>query len=114
MTDRELLEAAARAAGLVVESIEENGTAWVFEDGAERDADGEPPIWAWRPLADDGDVARLEAARSINVAWGPSHVAASGIARGIVELYSDHGGDRNKARRYASTRAAAAMAERGE
>ncbi len=119
MSERQLLEAAARAAG-IADAEWKDLDGWGEVRYGYSQAMWAQSIWEqtgsgyWNPLDDDGDVARLEAACSINVAWGPSHVAASGIARGIVELYSDHGGDRNKARRYASVRAAAAMAERGE
>jgi hypothetical protein len=45
MTDRELLEAAAKAAGIEVHTIE--------------DADGVVHWDGWNPLADDGDALRL-------------------------------------------------------
>lgn len=47
MTDREMLELAAKAGGLDV-WIDENGTPWI---------DGDKKIW--NPLADDGDALRL-------------------------------------------------------
>jgi hypothetical protein len=58
MTDRELLEAAARAAGIDLQ------TKTIFGRGAEPGfyliADGAAPIWFWwNPLTDDGDALRL-------------------------------------------------------
>ena len=49
MTDKELLELAAKAAGI---EIEENGLHWNFtQDPAE--------LREWNPLTDDGDALRL-------------------------------------------------------
>ena len=50
MTDRELLEAAARAAGLHTRS--DRTSVWIVED------DGSP-VHRWNPLTDDGDALRL-------------------------------------------------------
>ena len=65
----------------------------------------------WNPLTDDGDVARLEAVCEIDVLWCIDYVSSipqdsRGRSR---ESFADHGGDKQKARRYASTRAAAAI-----
>jgi hypothetical protein len=58
MTDRELLEPAAKAAGYVIESFTEDGV-WVYEAGSSKNVDGEYPIFLWRPRHDDGDALRL-------------------------------------------------------
>ncbi len=50
MTDRELLEAAAKAAGLRVRS--DSRSTWIVED------DGSPER-RWNPLTDDGAALRL-------------------------------------------------------
>jgi hypothetical protein len=47
MNDRELLEAAAKAAGIVWDH-EECGTLWLLN-----------PLRPWNPLTDDGDALRL-------------------------------------------------------
>jgi len=60
--ERELLERAARAAGLPVEFDREGGIGW-FACG--RDEDGDVATW-WNPLKDDGDALRL--ARGLNMA----------------------------------------------
>ncbi len=58
MTDRELLELAAKAAGYIVQEHVANG-AWVYEAGSAVDKDGEPKLFLWRPQDDDGDALRL-------------------------------------------------------
>jgi hypothetical protein len=62
-----LLERAAAAAGLVVESWITWGGAWAYPVGAAMNADGEPPIQKWNPLDDDGDAFRLALALQISV-----------------------------------------------
>ena len=104
-TDRELLGLAAKAAGLRLE--------W----------DGPPDQWrpmhyegktycAWNPLADDGDCARLEVACELQVDIGDIGVVSERLdGEACVEKYADHSGDKNKTRRIASVRAAAAIGE---
>ena len=98
MTDRELLEAAAKAAGIG------------FND--KRSSTGSialhcPMQGWWNPLTDDGDEARLEANLGLNVLWGSRAVT---VGRGqigpIVERYQDHNKDKQAARRRAGVRAA--------
>jgi len=95
-TDRELLERAAKAAGY---SIRFTSDGTCFRDG---------PDWMgqWSPLTDDGDEARLEAALMLDCRWWPDDVTVGTHS----EMYADHGFDKQKARRYAGVRAAAAMA----
>lgn len=56
MTDRELLELAAKAAGITLEWLEEY--CYIPDDDPEID-----PLWrlinGWNPLEDDGDALRL-------------------------------------------------------
>jgi hypothetical protein len=59
MTDRELLEAAARAAGL---KLYEHRGAFFLHYVDERDSCG-----SWNPLTDDGDALRLACKLHINV-----------------------------------------------
>lgn len=60
MTDRELLERAAKAAGYVVESKRSNGGAWCYPIDEQPDEDGDHPgLFSWNPLTDDGDALRL-------------------------------------------------------
>ena len=51
MTDREMLELAARAAGYVVESHHVSGGAWVYPVDEVPNADGDyPGLFLWNPL----------------------------------------------------------------
>ena len=93
-TDRELLERAAKAAGI---------EAWRLDAHSQHASH-------WDALTDDGDEARLEGALLMNVSWGMAYVTVDSC----TERFSDHGGDKQKARRYAGVRAAAAMAGEGE
>lgn len=60
MSDRELLELAAKAAGYEMAHTGENEKVlWLIKPGSTPDPDGERPIFAWNPLTDDGDALRL-------------------------------------------------------
>ena len=60
MTDRELLEAAARAAGIVGEWEEHpNDTGGIYVEGR---------AFLWNPLTDDGDAFRLAVALRMDIA----------------------------------------------
>jgi hypothetical protein len=107
MTDKELLELAAKAAG-ITEPWSTNTLA-AFQYDAKH----------WNPLTDDGDCARLEAKLKINVLWDVYGESGSQSrdavnAGGVVEPYYKHDGDKDKARRYASTRAAAEIGKQKE
>ena len=104
MTDRQMIEDAALAAGMVIEWKEghcKGGPyAGAFVNGV-----------AWRPREDDGDSARLRRAVRIVVQWFPKDVAAmhwsdDGRGRSWVEFYGD---DPAAAERLAVVRAAAAI-----
>lgn len=108
MKERELLERAAKAAGVVLIDRAMGTKGYIIDGGK-----------YWSPLADDGDIARLEAACEIDVSWRADHVHAcaitkDGAAIDAHEYFERHGGDKHKARRYASTRAAASLAPTGE
>lgn len=53
MTDKELMELAAKAAGLHI-ALDENGTATEFFCEAPKSS-----AFSWNPLTDDGDALRL-------------------------------------------------------
>jgi hypothetical protein len=64
MTDRELLEAAAKAAGIEVEfSVFSDGSFICFHEGCGCFHD------EWNPLTDDGDALRLAVRLRMNVDW---------------------------------------------
>lgn len=110
MTDRELLEAAARAAGLFDDGyrpVLRAGEGWVCIRPA---TDKFPFQSVWAPLTDDGDEARLEAAIGIDVTWLLDQVCV----HDSWERFADHGGDKQAARRRAGVRAAASLGERGK
>ena len=111
MTDkrkREMLEAAALAAGL-------NHLIWTPGSSplVPLEHRAVPDRCCWNPLADDGDCARLEAALGIDVEWWKVGVISRKL-RGLPHsdivvrmLFDDRGGDRNAARRAASVAVAA-------
>lgn len=93
MTDRELLEAAAKAAGVAWNSSHAlDDSLWV-------------PAFDryWDPLTDDGDAMRLAVALCINIELSPSGVFAGGTFSEAAD------GDLGAATRRAIVRAAAAM-----
>ena len=110
-TDRELLELAAKAAGVAFDPDKSmphpaNGAFW----GLWLRINGEPYEGQrryWCPHKDDGDSARMEAALGIHVAWHSDGVVCGLRWAGSTELFDDHGGDKQAARRMASLRVAA-------
>ena len=116
MTDRELLEAAAKAGCIVGEYVEDFGSGDYYYTGKTTgilvtDEDGAQ--WVWNPLTDDGDAlrtaVRLGMAVSVEyqigstaVLWGPP----------MGYVLETHGDDPYAATRRAIVRAAAATAPR--
>jgi hypothetical protein len=108
MTDRELLELAARAAGIKIEwgevfnigDCEVDCTDLAFADDSSPD-DAAPSVWS--PLTDDGDALRLAVRLGIQV-FGRE---IGGCANDIFVDEADCGGDCYAATRRAIVRAAA-------
>ena len=99
MTDRELLELAAKAAGYkmnIVSSREQGGTVTFYM---------EPSNLCWNPLTDDGDALRLAVKLNIRFLgeWGGKAVAFNGI----LEHKESNSDDPYAATRRAIVRAAA-------
>ena len=92
MTDRELIEAAAKAAGVYL-APEWRGHHKHFPD--------------WNPLEDDGDALRLAVALRISLDMLTHIVDAT---TGAVMCHEPWGDDDNAATRRAIVRAAAALA----
>jgi hypothetical protein len=97
MSDRELLEMAAKAAGLI-----QPGWVDLRESGG------------WNPLADDGDALRLAVKLEMNVFHAASGAYAIPFGDGEAPVeerasYKDSGGDPYAATRRAIVRAAAAI-----
>lgn len=97
MTDRELLEAAARAAGLKVKS--DRTSTWLLDEDGYADT-------RWDPLTDDGDALRLAVRLGLTLDTGGD---ASEAVSHIHWYKEHHNGDPYAATRRAIVRAAAAM-----
>lgn len=106
MDNREMLELAAKAVGYEYEYTDHTGRG-EFEQHQIRNEQG--CLVDWNPLEDDGDCARMESKLSIDVEWGmyAAFVCLGLASKSFCELYANHKGDKDKARRYASTRLAA-------
>ena len=105
-TDRELLEAAARAAGFGYGEWVKGGIVFAAVDAL------------WNPLADDGDALRLAVKLRLPVDWCPldgGHEFATCHFGDGDEMWEPiENGDDNAATRRAVVRAAAAMAQEGK
>ncbi|WP_353627591.1 hypothetical protein ABNQ24_12560 [Ralstonia pseudosolanacearum] len=111
MSDRELLEKAAKAAGYEVEFSADGLSCWF-----------KGKTTSWRPLFSDGDALRLAVKLSLdlyNYSWADDpHIEAShekGSEFGYAsEHFANHDSDRYAATRRAIVRAAAAIEESHE
>ena len=104
MTDRELLEAAAQAAGIVFTVVDEYG---VWFDAPDKEL-GRGVFF--NPLTDDGDALRLAVKCQIDVVQFFSFVRADSPEGD--SCHQDHGSDPYAATRRAIVRAASALAEK--
>lgn len=98
MTDRELVELAARAAGYEYE--------WCGIYEPKMIISGRQ----WNPLTDDGDALRL----AVKLDIPPSSESVNGttwVCRGEIQIFQPHNGDPYAATRRAIVRAAAAIGE---
>ena len=96
MTDRELLELAAKAAGMTLDNLGDRVVR--------REPDGQPVYW--NPLTDDGDALRLAVKLRMNVFHAGIRVFALD-EEGDIEEAEGHELDPYAATRRAITRAAA-------
>jgi len=101
MTDRELLELAAKSAGIGLIAWTKFFDEWKFACNP----CGEP----WNPLIDDGDALRLAVKLEIELWFGNGGLNASGMSMDIEE---DYGEDPAAATRRAIVRAAAEIGKR--
>ena len=104
MTDRELLELAAKAAGIEW-AYEETGTFYLLN-----------PLRPWDPLTDDGDALRLAVKLGMDVCIDAryeneprTHVIgfSDDVGAGTLDAIEAHGSDPYAATRRAIVRAAA-------
>lgn len=105
MTDRELLELAAKAAGIDLSAADwgggRDGFYWVIHDQPGR-------VDYWNPLTDDGAALRLAVKLNLLPRQGGNLVSVLRPDAGWNdENYSDHAGDKFAATRRAIVRAAA-------
>ncbi|MGK8398927.1 hypothetical protein [Burkholderia cenocepacia] len=106
MSDRELLELAAKAAGMVVVS-DYDGATWAHL------ADEHPEqAVRWNPLDDDGDALRLVVKLGLQVTVVKGDKTFAEREQGFA--FQDHGEDPCAATRRAIVRAAAALAKARE
>jgi hypothetical protein len=100
---RKDLEYAAKAAGYGIASNEERGT-YVIINGE---------TTHWNPGNDDGDCARMEDAVGIDVYRTADYVCAANADKEMLVraylYFRVHANDKSRARRYASTKLAAAV-----
>jgi hypothetical protein len=113
MTDKELLELAAKAAGLQVDGhvndmIAQPDLSQLGGLIVRNDIGGHS---AWNPLKNDGNCFHLETALALDVQWLKDGVLIDGYE---YQTYEEHGGDKYKARRYAVARAAAEIGKQKE
>ena len=100
MTDRELLEKAAKAAGYEPATFEGRNVGWYLP------SEGVGP---WNPLTDDGDALRLAVKLNLQVTISPCYCDAYSPDHDIG--VSENNADTYAATRRAIVRAAAAIGE---
>lgn len=100
-TDRELLEAAAKAAGIEIEWSTQISYPHIVG------MSGNSQRCFFNPLTDDGDEARLETKLEMDVKWFIDSVVVGKGREKHREFFAEHGGEKQKARKYAGVRAAA-------
>ncbi len=119
MTEREMIEMAARAMGMAAFGWQ-SGAMWITESVEKPNAQiCRQHVRTFNPLTDDGDCARMEAAVLINITWLDKGVLSEFFASdndGFSEFdhfakFAAHN-NRNAARRYASTMVAAEIGRR--
>ena len=101
MTDKEMLELAAKAAGYCLTDGSQGYRTFRCKGGVE-----------WNPMDDDGDALRLACDCFIDIEFGSEYVIANGPQGYATEDFKDS--DRRAATRYAIVRAAAEIGKRGE
>jgi hypothetical protein len=107
VTDSELLEAAAKAAGIKGARLDRDDGIWYLNGEYE----GEPTYSCWNPLTDDGDALRLAVKLELHI-----NIVDEGMCevkcpeRHLAAVFEhEHAGDTGAATRRAVVRAAAAI-----
>ena len=104
VSDRELLELAAKAAGYEYECVSHTGYP---EDEQHQIRSASGSLIDWNPRDDDGDALRLAVKLGIGVEWGPGTVDVSWGGAPTKFLCEDSETDPYAATRRAIVRAAA-------
>jgi hypothetical protein len=90
MNDRELLELAAKAAGIKIKGYYEDEPSLSIKPGPKL------PTARWNPLTDDGDALRLAVTLNIDIefregeVWAYRHAFADGECFTATERLADH------------------------
>jgi hypothetical protein len=90
MNDRELLELAAKAAGIKIKGYYEDEPSLSIKPGPKL------PTARWNPLTDDGDALRLVVKLQIDIewrggeVWAYRHASADGECFTAIEAAADH------------------------
>lgn len=105
MTDRELLELAAKAAGIAILKCTCTDPRWPFR----HDEKASGKRGHWNPLEDDGDALRLAMALGIDIVWCSSGrvVTIASVGDVAIEVVEPSHEAREENTRRAITRAAA-------
>lgn len=109
-TDRELLELAAKAAGISLHRWVGKGL-WMGEEDEEGFQTSPPELSRWNPLTDDGDAMRLAVNLSFNVFQAAGHAFAMETEGEDNHIKTPYEGNKYAATRRAIVRAAAAIGE---
>ena len=104
MTDKELIELAAKAAGLHVKVVSNSGRGLKVHGNCN---------W-WNPLTDDGDALRLAVKMGIYVHCRAGSMVTSAIGDGDEWVIENWSNDPTSATRRAITRAAAQIGKEME
>ena len=108
-TDRELLELAAKAAGITLTPVETKNVTKQGDDrfiGYRTDPDQWPRGW-FDPLTDDGDALRLAVKLGLDIEMQEDCVYANGFGVQNYQLFEWHNNDPYAATRRAIVKAAA-------
>lgn len=104
-TDRELLELAAKAGGIIGEY--ESWTGQGFKEGIRQVINGTKCLRPWNPLTDDGDALRLAVKLGIRLEFADGWVVANAGSVCAPQFSERTGSDAGAATRRAIVRAAA-------
>lgn len=85
MEDKQMLELAAKAAGIRLEWVFDQPKEVVIHWSGNPEDGGETRDWDWNPLDNDGDALRLAVECGINIFVYPDEIAAAPSQTGTVE-----------------------------